>query len=372
MKKIKAFLYSTAKQGIPLLAKLFGANLLGKQATLEKLKPYRIFSEKGEEVKIPPARIADGNQPEHFINSQTETTSFINVYQITGNKHRVKIYPYGGVKLNADVLDMDFGSSLFIKTLLKKDERPVIKCGDCIVLWSHYWGNGYYDYMYFIYAKLLRIKSVMNDDDFKQAKLAYPLVGTPFEKELMKYAGVNDEQLIDTRQHQIQADNYYLATNDNWYYHNKYDLQLLKNTLSAVIAADTGNERIYISRKGRRKLINEEEVIKLLKEFDFTIIDDVPRTVAEQIAIYRSAKVIIGPHGASYTNIINCEPGTVLIELFPNNYYPDYFRYLSTVFKLRYFALFADDIQESHYRNLDEDLYIDPERIKNTLDKILN
>jgi capsular polysaccharide biosynthesis protein len=110
----------------------------------------------------------------------------------------------------------------------------------------------------------------------------------------------------------------------------------------------------------------------VLKEFNFDIIEDVPKTVAEQIALYKNAKVIIGPHGASYTNIINCDPGTILIELFPGGYYPDYFRSLSTSLGLKYYAIFEDNISETHYRNLIDDLTIDPAKIRTALQNILS
>jgi len=370
MKKIKALLHSQAKQAIPILAKLFGANLLDKQATLAKLKAYQIFIKNGEEIIIPPAGVTSTEAPENFNNSQPVTTSTVAVYNLHGT-NKVKIFPYGGIKFNRDVLDMDFGSALFIKTLLKADKRVPLRCNVCIVLWSHEWGNGYYDYTYFIFAKLLRIKAIMSEADFKQAKIIYPLVNTAFEKELMSYAGVNAEQLVDSRKYKVTADSYYLANNDSWYFHNKHDLSVLKDKLASVETPVVTGERIYIQRKGRRKLTNEVDVINLLKEYGFTIIEDSPRTVAEQIAIYNTAKVIIGPHGASYTNIINCKAGSILIELFPDNYYPDYFRYLATVGSLKYFAIFQQNIQESHYRNLNEDMTIDPEKIKNLLDQIL-
>lgn len=370
MKKIKALVYSQAKQAIPILAKLFGANLLDKQATLAKLKSYQIFIKNGEEIIIPPAGVTSNEAPENFNNNEPVITSTVAVYNIHGT-NKVTIFPYGGVKLNRDVLDMDFGSALFIKTLLKVDKRLPLKCDVCIVLWSHEWGNGYYDYTYFIFAKLLRIKAVMGEADFKQARIVYPLVNTAFEKELMAYTGVNAEQLVDSRKYNLTADSYYLANNDSWYFHNKHDLLVLKDTLASIETSAVTGERIYIQRKGRRKLTNEIDVINLLKKYDFTIIEDTARTVAEQIAIYHTAKVIIGPHGASYTNIINCKPGTILIELFPNNYYPDYFRYLASIDELKYFAIFQQNIQESRYSNLDEDMTIDPAKIKNLLDQIL-
>jgi hypothetical protein len=368
MKKIKAFLRDSAKQSIPFVAGLFGSKILNKQDTLKKLAGYQIFSDPGEEITLPPAGDTGFRVADSYAKSQVVATSAIGVYRVSD---KIKIYPYGGVKLGGDVLDMDFGSALFVKTLFKKDKRPIIKCDTCIVLWSHEWGNGYFDYTYFIYAKLLRIKNAMTAAEFEKAKIVYPLINTAFEKELLKYAGVTADQVLDSKTHNVQATNYYLGNNDSWYYPNKSDLNLLRQTLLPQALASKTGERIYISRKARRKLTNEAGVIKVLKEFNFDIIEDTPKTVAAQITIYKNAKVIIGPHGAGYTNIINCEPGTVLIELFPGGYYPDYYRGLSTSLGLKYYAIFEDIIGETHYRNLIDDLTIDPAKIKTALQNIL-
>lgn len=369
MKKIKAFLRDAAKQSIPFVVGLFGSKILSKQDTLKKLATYQIFSDPGEDITLPPAGDTGFRVADSYAKSQVVATSAIGVYRVSD---KIKIYPYGGVKLGGDVLDLDFGSALFVKTLFKNDKRPIIKCDTCIVLWSHEWGNGYFDYTYFIYAKLLRIKNAMPEAEFKKAKIVYPLVNTAFEKELLKYAGVTADQVLDSKTHNVQATNYYLGNNDSWYYPNKSDLNLLRQTLLPQALAAKTSERIYVSRKTRRKLINEDDVIKVLKEFDFDIIDDTPKTVAEQITLYKNAKVIIGPHGASYTNIINCDPGTTLIELFPGGYYPDYFRSLSSALGLRYYAIFEDNISQTHYRNLIDDLAIDPTKIRITLQNILS
>jgi hypothetical protein len=369
MKKIKAFLRDTAKQSIPFVASLFGSKILSKHDTLKKLAAYQIFSDPGEEITLP--AVSDTGLPvaDSYAKTQNVATSAVGVYRVS---NKIKIYPYGGVKLGNDVLDMDFGSALFVKTLLKSDKRPVVNCENCIVLWSHEWGNGYFDYTYFIYAKLLRIKAAMPEANFKNAKIVYPLVNTTFEKELLKYAGVTPDQILDSKTHNVQANQYYLGNNDSWYYPNKSDLNLLRQTLLPQALPGKTGERVYISRKARRRLTNEAEVIDVLKEFNFDIIEDVPKTVAEQIALYKNAKVIIGPHGASYTNIINCDPGTILIELFPGGYYPDYFRSLSTSLGLKYYAIFEDNISETHYRNLIDDLTIDPAKIRTALQNILS
>jgi capsular polysaccharide biosynthesis protein len=267
---------------------------------------------------------------------------------------------------------MDFGSAIFINTLFKSDDREIIKTDSCIVLWSHYWGDGFYDYLLFVYAKLLRIKSAIGEAEFKKCKIIYPLIGTGFEIELIKYAGIDEYQLIDSRAYTIEANNYYLANNDNWYYHNRHDLQLICETLEKVKnTGPTNNERIYISRKGRRRVLNEPEVVAVLKEFDFTILYDEPRLVAEQVTLYRNAKVIIGPHGASFANILNCKPGTILIELFPDDYHPDYFRFMSHIFGLNYFAIFENGVVPTEYWQVNENMTIDTEKVRSTLQKIL-
>lgn len=369
MKKIKAFLRDTAKQSIPLLTRLFGAKILSKQATLKKLAAYQIFSDPGEKIILPPSGNTGLPVADNYAKNQVVATSTVGVFRVSD---KIKIYPYGGVQLGRDILDLDFGSALFIKTLLKSDKRPVVKCDNCIVLWSHEWGDSYFDYTCFIYAKLLRIKNAMPEAEFKKAKIIYPLVHTAFERELLTYAGVAANQVLDSKTHNIRAAHYYLGNNDSWYYPNISDLNLLRQTLLPQALAGKSAERIYISRKARRKLTNENDVIKVLKEFDFDIVEDTSKTVAEQIMLYKNAKVIIGPHGASFTNIINCAPGTILIELFPGGYYPDYFRSLSSALGLKYYAVFEDNIGETHYRNLADDLTIDPEKIRTALRNILS
>ncbi len=371
MNKLKNFLYQNTKKLVLFIVQLFGPNLLNKDATLKRLKPYLIFSKEGETVVMPIAGATDSEIPGTYKAERSVTTSSIGVYKIS-DINDLTIYPYGGVKLGNDVLDMDFGSAIFINTLFKSDDRTTIKTDSCIVLWSHYWGEGFYDYILFVYAKLLRIKSAIGEAKFKKCKIIYPLIGTGFEIELLRYAGVDEYQIIDSRAYTIEANTYYLANNDNWYHHNRHDLNLIRETLSKVENVGPTYERVYISRKGRRRVLNEPEVIEVLKEFDFTILYDEPRSVAEQVTIYRNAKVIIGPHGASFTNILNCKPETILIELFPDDYHPDYFRFMAHIFNLNYFAIFEDNVVPTEYWQVNEHMTIDADRVRRTLKNLLN
>src|SRR5690554_946165 len=70
------------------------------------------------------------------------------------------------------------------------------------------------------------------------------------------------------------------------------------------------NKRIYISRNSAniRNLINEEELLVVLKKFGFHVLDTEGLTIREQAQIFNNAEVIMSPHGAALSNIVFCEP----------------------------------------------------------------
>ena len=81
-------------------------------------------------------------------------------------------------------------------------------------------------------------------------------------------------------------------------------------------------ERLYISRaKARRRCVaNEGELWSALEPrgFDKLHLEDL--TWSQQIAAFRSAKVIVAPHGAGLANMVFCQSGTKVIELFNRSY----------------------------------------------------
>jgi len=69
-----------------------------------------------------------------------------------------------------------------------------------------------------------------------------------------------------------------------------------------------GRDRIYISRNGQttrgRQIINEQELIARLRPLGFSVIDPGTMPLAEQIACFSHASIVVGPHGAGLTNIL--------------------------------------------------------------------
>jgi hypothetical protein len=89
--------------------------------------------------------------------------------------------------------------------------------------------------------------------------------------------------------------------------HNKEKLHRFKNC-----------QRLYITRKDstKRRILNEKKLCSYLVEEGFIILALSKLSLAEQVAIFRSANVIIAPHGAGLVNLMFAQSGTYVLELF--------------------------------------------------------
>jgi capsular polysaccharide biosynthesis protein len=67
-------------------------------------------------------------------------------------------------------------------------------------------------------------------------------------------------------------------------------------------------------------LLNEEELCDELQECGFTRVHCEDLTAREQRKLFSEAEMIIAPHGAALTNLVFCQLGTRVVELFPPGY----------------------------------------------------
>ena len=92
-----------------------------------------------------------------------------------------------------------------------------------------------------------------------------------------------------------------------------YDRQI-----KAFEKSTQGPERIYVSRqdaRGIRRFLNEPELIERLRRLDFTIVVPSTLSAAEEVTMFRDARLIVGPLGAGLYNAVFTKPGAVMIGL---------------------------------------------------------
>jgi len=100
-------------------------------------------------------------------------------------------------------------------------------------------------------------------------------------------------------------------------------LDLIMEFTTALRSGRSGfGERIYLTREGarRRTVINEVELWTELQGAGFVRIRLEQLTWTEQINAFRHAKVVVAPHGAGLANLVFCQPGTRVVELFNRSY----------------------------------------------------
>lgn len=85
-------------------------------------------------------------------------------------------------------------------------------------------------------------------------------------------------------------------------------------------------ERVFISRKKTRRLVNEDEIEQTLQEYGFEKVYFEDLLISEQWSITRNAKVIVGMHGAALSNLVFNRKGVKVVELFHPGYVVDLYR----------------------------------------------
>lgn len=364
---------STAKDGLKkqsaFLAKPFGIDLLSKAQTEAYLSPFQLTSSPAVRLKLP--TVMNAADSAKLVFDQTEvTTGHTHVWRLDNSRQDATLLRSGGLKIGNKVLNTDFGTNALFKDLLNVKKRPAHTATTLIAPWSHYWGR-YYDYLFFVAAKLCRIKDTLPESVFAEATVAYPLLDTAFERDLLALLGVQPGKLIDSRAKTVRFSTAVVGDTNSWFYPNPADVLSLRNHVSSVMPEPTGKPRpIYIRRSGRRRVLNEDALLARLAAYDIDIIDDQPRSIAEQFAIYANASFVIGPHGASFANLLWCQPGTHLLELFAHNYVPEYFRYLAHLLGIRYSAYCSGVVGGSHHSHVDDDIVVSVDQLERRLNEL--
>jgi capsular polysaccharide biosynthesis protein len=113
-------------------------------------------------------------------------------------------------------------------------------------------------------------------------------------------------------------------------------------------------KRIYITRKlaKSRRVLNEDEILKLLAAYGFEEIILESMSVLEQAALFSQAEIIISPHGSGLTNLVFCQPGTKVIELFSPNYVYHCYWWISNLVSLDYYYLLGKTLPGWHFHHL--------------------
>ena len=131
------------------------------------------------------------------------------------------------------------------------------------------------------------------------------------------------------------------------------------------------NEKIFIDRSdsvfSHCKIINNKQIADFLKGRGFSVYKVSNLSFFKQIYLFNNAKIIIGPHGAAFTNLIFCKKNTKIIEFIPKNHGSIKCLKISKLLQLKYKRI---EIKRSLNNLKLGDMYINKAMIKKIIKNI--
>ena len=201
---------------------------------------------------------------------------------------------------------------------------------------------------------------------------------TPFQRETLAQFGIPPHKILDTLQHQhLQANQLIVPSfsgSPAWMSPQACAF-LRRHFLPQSGQSTPPHRKLYISRQqtATRRVINEIEVSQFLAGYGFETVTLESLSVLEQAQLLSEAAIAISPHGSGLTNVLFCQPGATVIELFSPSYvYPCYW-YLADLLNLNYYYLLGSPLGSSHFHRLlypnprTEDIYLEIQQLETLL-----
>ena len=221
--------------------------------------------------------------------------------------------------------------------------------------------NNYYHYIYDVIGRLALVEDEM---DLYQA--IYVRKEMPYQQRYLSMLGLDNKQIISADRPMpsgITADRLVIPFYSRATSHildPKITGFLRRNLLPYADRSLSQGERIYISRRKARyrRILNEPELLPVLAEYGFSVVCLEDLTTDEQLSVFKFANIIVSPHGAGLANLMYCDPGTKVLEIFAGLNKHDFF-ILAASFGLDYFYLSGTGGNERWFR-ITTDITIDP------------
>ncbi|TVU53450.1 MAG: tetratricopeptide repeat protein [Arthrospira sp. PLM2.Bin9] len=330
-------------------------------------------------IEIYPSTSVNFKQPTTVSNNLLGFTSY-RIQQLVGS---VKIFPQAR-GLNTGLLNTIITANNQVVKDLSSDNSgialaahnlpEIIHLKGNIAFVSAYCGHNYFHWMVEVIPRLhLVLASGLPID-----KIVVNKFGHKYEDETLAMFDIPENQKMFGCFRHIEAD--ILMVPSRTLLTPKWACNFVKNlVLKQVYLVDDNfhnySRKIYLSRANAyiRKVINEQELIDVLKPLGFEVVYLDNMSVKEQALCLHHAEVVISAHGAGLTNLVFCEAGTKVIELFPPATPFTCYWTMSEICELDYYYLVGEFEPESLNKIDDEmernqNFYIDINSLLKTIE----
>lgn len=139
-------------------------------------------------------------------------------------------------------------------------------------------------------------------------------------------------------------------------------VQILEEVGAKVAKGSNGPRRIYSSRAsaGRRRLVNESDIVRVMRDFDVAVVDPGVMSFADQVRAFAQAELIIGNFGANLTNAVFAPRGVTMFVVASRSMGDNFFWDLTNLKSGKYFSLHGAPTSSDP----NSDFVIDPEEFR--------
>jgi capsular polysaccharide biosynthesis protein len=216
----------------------------------------------------------------------------------------------------------------------------------------------YSNYFHWTVELLPRLQLLEGNPDMRGLPLIVPADAPQFVRETLRLSGYLDRvQFVERGVHRF-ASLYIPSLLSPPSHPSPIAISWLRDKLTGTLSLTNleKKRRLYVSRRDAptRYASNELEVEAMLGRFGFETVKMSDYSVAEQIALFSQAHIIVGVHGAALTNLVFCSPGTYVLELFLQGWFTNAFYHISLIRKLYYGYLVCPKDGEGQYVPLKE------------------
>lgn len=183
-------------------------------------------------------------------------------------------------------------------------------------------GGGLDNYFHWLFDVLPRYSLLKSSGLHKMVNwYLIPNYHFPYQIDTLNLLGIPKDQIIDgTKCMHLQANNLIASSpHRNAGQMEGWVCDFLRDAF--IPKKGKNNEAvdfIYITRNDSRSrnVINEAALIALLEVYGCKTVSLAGLSFVDQVSLFNNAKIIVSPHGAGLANLVFCDPGTTIIEIF--------------------------------------------------------
>ena len=240
-------------------------------------------------------------------------------------------------------------------------------------------GNNYFHFFFDIIPKIYLLKKkIKNNINFY-----YVSAPKKWQIKIFKILGITESKLINSSKNKHIFADQIICLDHPWYH--KGTIQNQVKTLPKWVILI--NRKIFLKKASKFKcakkifldrsssgtnhcqIYDQKHVNKWVKKNNLSIYKPEKLSFNKQIHLFKNASVILGAHGAAFTNIVFCRPGTKIIEIIPTNHPNRKCERISKILKLKYFRIVTKSDNSS--KNFPFRIHLEKKHFK-MIEKVIN